>query len=237
MRLTIDIGNSATKMALWDGDRIIGTTVGTCADALRLCDGADVSGVIICAVRPLPDGITDAMAEIAPVTLLTHTTPIPLVNAYASPHTLGSDRLAAAIGAASLAPGRELLVVDLGTAATFDHVSADGRYTGGNIAPGLRLRLESLHSHTSRLPLLQMPHDYKPDNVFGNDTASAMLNGALLGIASEIAGYRSRMDKKALTVLTGGDAPLIAPLLEFESVTDPHLVGRGLNLILIHNEK
>lgn len=239
MRLTIDIGNSATKATLWQDDTAVASETAACAaDVMlrRLCDGVSVRAAIVSAVREIPEGFLDTVSEIAPLTLLTADTPVPLVNGYASPATLGADRLAAAVGAASLAPGRELLVADLGTAATFDHVTADGRYTGGNIAPGLRLRLEALHRWTSRLPELTIPADYRPDAPFATDTRTAMLNGALLGLAAEIAGYRARLAPDTLTVLTGGDAAIITPLLDFETVTDPHLVGRGLNRISLYNE-
>lgn len=239
MRLTIDIGNSATKATLWHGDSpeaCVTLPRSEAAPLAGLCDGREISAAIVCAVRPVDEAFLDAVRNIAPLTVLSPSTRVPLANDYASPDTLGPDRLAAAIGAASLAPGRELLVADLGTAATFDHVSADGHYTGGNIAPGLRLRLDALHNHTSRLPGLSMPDGYRPASVFGTDTPTAMLNGALLGLAAELTGYRARLSTDAMTVLTGGDARLVSPLLDFEHVTDMQLVGRGLNRILLYNE-
>ncbi len=80
---------------------------------------------------------------------------MPLTISYATPETLGHDRIAAAAGARKLLPGSPLLIMDLGTAITIDFVTANGEYRGGNISPGLLTRFKSLHDHTARLPLVQ----------------------------------------------------------------------------------
>lgn len=238
MQLTVDIGNTAIKAILWQGDEAVDTLAGPRLDGeavARFAANRGVDRAMVCGVRPLPAGFEEALGHVAPLVRFTALTPTPLVNCYGNPAALGSDRLAAAVGAAALAPGREILVADLGTAATLDRVSADGRFLGGNISAGLRMRLNALHHHTALLPLPEVPEAYPAATpAFATDTAAAMLNGAILGLAAEIAAARGRLDNpaEAAVILTGGDARLIAPLLDFETTTDPHLVGRGLNRIL-----
>lgn len=239
-RLTIDIGNTATKLELWRGDEPIRSASTGAPDAAaiaRFVGGEPIEAGIVCSVRGIPsEGFCGEIERlIAPLTVFTPLTPSPLVNAYSTPATLGADRLAAAVGAATLVPGRPLLVADLGTAATFDHVTADGVYTGGNIAPGMRMRLEALGAGTSQLPALTLPSPAEMAEMkrpFGSSTASAIILGAIEGVVAELTYYHSLLPEGAVAVITGGDAPLAAPLLNFDAVTDEHLVGRGLNRIL-----
>ena len=240
-RLTIDIGNTATKLELWRHDepqRSAAIAAPDAAAIARFVGDEPVEATIVCSVRGIPDAGFRAEIErliAAPLTVFTPQSPCQLVNAYATPATLGADRLAAAVGAATLVPGKPLLVADLGTAATFDHVTADGVYTGGNIAPGMRMRLAALGAGTSQLPSLALPSPAELAQMkrpFGNSTASAIILGAIEGVVAELTFYHSLLPEGAVAVITGGDAPLAAPLLNFDAVTDDHLVGRGLNRIL-----
>ncbi len=243
-RLAIDIGNTSTKASLWQGDTFCRAATMSEPDIAVIKDLIGPSAVnraIVCSVRAVGPMFVDQLQKVIPdVTVLSHTTPTPLRNAYTSAATLGLDRLAAAVGASLLAPGRELLVADLGTAATYDHVSADATFAGGNIAPGLRLRLQSLAAGTSRLPdltPLTHPGSELARQPFGTSTADAMIKGAMLGIVAEIEFYNSRLNG-ATVVVTGGDAPAIIPLLKSCTVIhDVDLVGRGLNRILSYNEE
>jgi type III pantothenate kinase len=88
---------------------------------------------------------------------LDHSTPVPIKNLYATPETLGYDRLAAAVGAAAMFPGKNVLIVDFGTAITYDIVTAAGEFLGGNISPGAALRFRALHEGTGALPLGSLP--------------------------------------------------------------------------------
>jgi type III pantothenate kinase len=164
-----------------------------------------------------------------------------LRNAYATPQTLGADRLAGAVGAAYLRPGQPTLILDAGTALKLDLVTADGTYHGGSIAPGLRMRLRALHTFTGRLPLIELPDPAALVQLIGDSTASSMLSGVLNGAAAEVTGlvadYRQRYPGLGL-VLTGGDAPYLqphlAPALGLIFVV-PELVLVGLDRILRHN--
>ncbi len=169
-------------------------------------------------------------------------TPIVLHNAYATPHTLGADRLAGAVGAAALLPGRNTLVIDAGTALKLDFITADTTFRGGSIAPGLRLRLRALHTFTGRLPLLELPDDDGAGvQLIGDATASSILSGVVNGTVAEISGlvaeYRRRYPQLGV-VLTGGDAPYLLPRLTpaIGSIfAVPELVLLGLDNILRYN--
>ncbi len=129
-----------------------------------------------------------------------------------------------------------MLVVDAGTAVTYDVVSADGHFRGGNIAPGMRMRLDALHRFTKRLPQVEVPRELKYDTFMGYDTTSAMILGAIYGIVGAISYYRARLGNDTLVVMTGGWANQLSGLCDFEIVVEPDLASKGLNRILLYNE-
>jgi len=240
INFTVDRGNTVSKMALWcdgilerstlEGDFCIETAMRFLGD-----DAARLSGVAHCSVA-MPQDIT-WLKSMAPTFIdLAADTPLPLTLDYSTPHTLGADRIAGAVGAWTLMPDSDILVVDAGTAVTYDLVSR-GRYLGGNIAPGLKMRLESLHCFTKRLPQVEVPESFTCEAMPGKSTADAMLRGAIHGIVAETAYYRSKLPAGARVVMTGGDAPLLAALMTDEVTVDDMLVSKGLNRILEYNEK
>lgn len=161
-------------------------------------------------------------------------TPIPIKNNYSQPLSLGADRLAAAVGAWTLAPGKSSLIVDLGTAITYDLLTAEGVYEGGNIAPGIYLRMKALHENTKALPLPEISVGDFPE--FGRDTLMAIKAGVLQGILHEINGYIIQHQHKhpeLLTFLTGGDLIYFAGKLKSGIFARPYLVLTGLHRILI----
>ncbi|MDE6118426.1 MAG: type III pantothenate kinase [Muribaculaceae bacterium] len=244
--LTIDVGNSCIKAVLFQVDgsaEVAATVLRGPSVASRLAAFAapySLRAAMACSVAKSVTPLLDAVN--APLKLeLTASTPVPLVNEYATPATLGVDRLAAAVGAMACCPGKDLLVCDLGTACTFDEVTASGAYRGGNIAPGVGMRLRALHHYTERLPLVNA-HSAADLPDFGRDTASALCAGALRGVVAELLYYRSLgTQSPRRVILTGGWAPELAALLPSglrPGVTlQPHLVNQGLNSILLHNLK
>lgn len=238
--LTIDQGNTTSKLALWTAG---GKMESSChkmhlvaRDIAGIAPGDEIDTAIYCTVLQRQATVLRALERRArKVIEFTASTPIPLRISYNSPQTLGLDRLAAAVGAAALegCHGREILVVDLGTAITYDRVSDDAEYCGGNIAPGIYMRLKSLNHYTARLPLVNPKETDVP--VWGHDTRSALLGGAVRGVVAEIEYYHSLCGKEAATVLTGGDAGMIAPLLSFPTLIEPDLVSKGLNDIIEYN--
>lgn len=235
--LTIDQGNSTTKLALWDNRGNLVETVCRMGFAARdvagVAPGVEIDNAIYCTVSRRPPTMLRALQRRASnVVEFSTSTPCPLEIDYRTPHTLGLDRLAAAVGAYSMEgnQGKELLVVDLGTAITYDRVTADARFAGGNIAPGIFMRVKALNHYTARLPMVD-PRGAVPP-VWGNDTASALVAGAVRGVAAEIEYYHRKCGDDATVVLTGGDAETVAPLLSFTPLIEPNLVSAGLNNIL-----
>ncbi len=188
--------------------------------------------------QPWLHELRDVVSKILP--LRPGFTPVPLQNAYATPQTLGADRLAGAVGAAYLRPGLPTLLIDAGTALKLDLVAGDA-YHGGSIAPGLRMRLRALHTFTGKLPLLELPEPADAVQLIGDSTASSLLSGVLNGAVAEVtslvAAYRQRYPGLGL-VLTGGDAPYLQPRLAptlGHIFVVPELVLIGLDRILRYN--
>lgn len=239
--VTLDQGNSSTKAVIYSpasGEEIAAEVISSRHGVERLrqlLSELDVDAVIGCSVaqgRDLSElmAIVDAPAKMT----LDSATPVPLRNLYASPATLGADRMAAAVGAAALLPGEELLVADIGTACTFDCVSSAGEFLGGNISPGPGMRLRALNRFTARLPLVSGHAESIP--AFGRSTEEALRCGAMRGVVAELL-YYSGYGRRRHIVLSGGWAPEIAALLpdDVRAEVRPHLVNEGLLNILKFN--
>lgn len=242
MNLIIDIGNTVAKCVIFDGDDVV--------EHLAV-DNRTLDGLVPLAVKTRPRRAimssvvplnTDMRRRLAllpcPLMELTHTTPVPVRNGYATPETLGMDRLAVVAGAAALYPGKDMLVIDAGTCITYDLIDATGLYHGGNIAPGLHMRLAAMHHYTGKLPLVDAEGDTP---LMGHDTLTAIRSGALQGIANEVDGYirKLRATYPQLQIcITGGDGPKVAALAGESGISgDEWLVARGLNAILNYNEQ
>jgi type III pantothenate kinase len=234
--LAIDQGNSRTKCGLVDGDGLTTWAVETnhavdAADLAALMDAPGVTRVALCTVVPtlIPAWEAAARAAGKPLNLITGTTPTPLRNAYATPETLGPDRLMAAVAAARLA--MPVIPVLLGTATVVDAVS-DGAYLGGMIAPGVGILAERL---SARASALRLPAWAPPEAPIGRSTDEALAQGlfyqAVGGLRAMIAATRAALGVEAPVVLTGGWAPRLAPHLDGVAAHDEHLVLRGIGLI------
>lgn len=235
MYLTIDIGNTCAKLVVFDGQRVAGHTriddwslAAVAAFASRYPIERTIVSSVVADGRELPAGA---------LRLLPGTTPVPVGIGYATPATLGADRLAAAVGAWMEAGGRDAMVIDIGTCVTYDYVSASGRYLGGNISPGPTLRLKALHAFTSALPLVERRGDTP---AIGRDTATAIRSGVALGLDYEVEGYVRRFlasSPEGRVFITGGmELPLSISGMAGVA-TDRFLVPKGLNHILIYNNE
>ena len=240
--LALDIGNTAVKAGCFDGPLLREMAAGLTADEVReLVRRWRPEHVVIASVAEDAALHADELREVVPGKILVFkpaTTPIPLRNAYGTPETLGADRLAAAVGAASLRPGHATLVVDAGTALKFDLVTADGTYHGGSIAPGLAMRLRALHTFTGRLPLLALPPADATIPLVGDSTTGSLLSGVVNGAVAEITGLLAQYQRvyPGLGVLlTGGDAAFLASRLPARIFVVPELVLLGLNRILVYH--
>lgn len=238
MKLLLDFGNTRIKAACRKDGGVEMLYCGPLSveSMERAVGGIDVDGGMYCTVRDLPHDILDWL-DAHSILKLDHNTPIPVSIAYRTPHTLGMDRLAAVVGAWSIKPGNNLLVIDSGTAITYDFVSSDGCFVGGIIAPGLELRFRSLHEHTGRLPLLADSPAAAP--LLGFDTETAIMSGVKNGIRFEIEGVVREIRKMygpVLVFLTGGAADCFDMTGKSDIFAVSNLVMRGLDCILQYNE-
>lgn len=249
MNLCIDQGNSRTKVALMTDEgklmnRFIYKTFSS-ADVERLFDLYDISDSIISSVVNVEAAIVNTLARRSQhFVLFDHNTPVPIVNRYDTPETLGQDRLAAAVGAKSLCPNENLLIIDVGSAITYDFVSAEGEYLGGNIAPGLKMRFTVLQRMTTKLPLVEADEN-ELIPLFGKNTRDAIAAGVIRGTAYEVKGYMRTLREKVphfQTYVTGGNASYILNNVRSsrtekrEMHFEKHLVLIGLNEILRFNK-
>jgi len=243
MNLCIDQGNTRIKYALFENDlmhnhSIAITDISEVSISFKnLLKEYPIDKVIVCNVSGNPDFPYSLLFSSYKIVHLDHQTPIPLINNYLTPHTLGNDRMAAAIGGFSQFPNHDILVIDMGTAITFDIVSKEGEFDGGNISPGMSLRFKALNAYTGRLPLCeyQREHDF-----FGRSTQEAIVAGVLNSIKMEIEGYIDYFNKiyqNPVVILTGGDANKFEIQRKSNIFAIPDLVLYGLNNILEFNSK
>lgn len=237
--LTLDVGNTRTKIAAYtDNDLVFTETVPylTIPYLKKIPYNHKNSNCILSVTGSVTADIEKYLEKkFKNFTILSHDTPVPIKNLYATPATLGRDRLAAVVGAYALFAGEHCLVIDAGTCITYDFLDAEGAYHGGNIAPGLQMRLRAMHKFTERLPLVEMREQETP---LGNDTESALRNGAQYGALLEVRGYIGKYRRKYrhLNVLfTGGDADFFVKQLKSRIFARPNLVSLGLNQILNYN--
>lgn len=241
MNLIIDIGNTVAKIAVYDKDTQLEYLRGSnhSLDFMKiLCNKYKIEKCIIASVITLSNTIRRQLANIEfPVLELSYKTPVPIDNKYKSPETLGMDRLAAVVGANYIKPGHNILVIDAGTALTYEFIDANGVYWGGNISPGIYTRFRALNACCDKLPLIDKGGDM-PD--MGFNTETAIRAGVIKGVEFEIQGYISMMQKKypdLLVFLTGGDNFSFDTNLKSIIFADRFLVLKGLNRILNYNVK
>lgn len=240
IKLTIDQGNTAAKAAVWRDDSIVAEAVYrnlTGADIELLADefGGCFDASIYSSVKDADDIVKATMsARSRRFIELNEKTPLPIKVAYSTPATLGRDRIAAVAGAYAITAGHWALVVDCGTAITYDVLSPDGVFMGGNIAPGIFMRLEALNHFTARLPLVETSGDCPR---WGTDTETALRSGAISGVVAELRYYRGLLPvDNPKVVLTGGSADLVACRAGFDLIVDTEIVSKGLNSIINYNE-
>jgi type III pantothenate kinase len=239
--LCIDCGNTRTKVGVFRGDALIFTEVYTILGISELIDlkkKFSFSACILSNVSAENVEIEQYLENEFPFfILLNEKTKLPVTNLYEQPETLGKDRIAAVVGAVSLKPESDLLVIDAGTAITYDFVDAASVFHGGNIAPGIRMRSKALHAFTERLPEVEPSENF---GLLGKNTNAALLNGVMNGVVFEINGYFETLKFKypELSIfLTGGDANYFVSTLKSPIFAEKYLVLIGLNRILQFNVK
>lgn len=234
--LVLDVGNTRTKAALYKGDRPVRRAAMPTGDAaaLDIFLGPDrPQAIVLGSVGAADPAFHAHLAALAPMLVVEGDTPAPVTSRYGTPLTLGVDRLANAVGAARLFPGRPVLAIDPGTCITYDLVEADGAYAGGAITPGLRMRAQAMHAYSARLPLVDPAAD---PPVLGTSTAASLEAGVHHGIVAEMRGFIAAYQRPGMAViLTGGDAVRFSRALKSGIFAHPFLTLEGLHAILVHH--
>jgi type III pantothenate kinase len=244
--LVIDIGNSYTKIAVFEQDELRWAEHYKQVDEKelkQLLDKYEINNCLICSVKLGKQGWEQFLKKAINVNYFTRETATGIKNHYLTPLTLGLDRLAAVTAAHLLFPAKGNLIIDAGTCITYDWVDAGGNYYGGSISPGLNMRYTAMNHYTDALPLLVIDKAFNKN--FGDDTKTAITSGVQNGVKYEINGFiESYFDNnvKPNIVLTGGDAIFLDTLLK-NSIFAPYikietyLVLKGLNAaIQEHND-
>jgi len=186
MNLIVDIGNTSTKLAIYeDGKKVAVSRLKdlNCRDLDEELMGYNINKTIVSSVKKLPANIRQLFfGSITFVHILTSNSLLPFKIEYDTPETLGADRIAAAAGAYNLFRGKDVLIIDAGTALTFDFLSGD-TYKGGNISPGLTMRFKALNKFTDKLPLVSHTDSY---TFPGQNTNDAIAAGVITGVTYEI---------------------------------------------------
>lgn len=255
MLLAIDTGNTHTVLGLFDGERLaadwrIATRKGETADELGALlralfageglEPSSVDGVIVSSVVPDWNGVLTATARrafgcdalfVAPGIK----TGLPIL--YENPHEVGADRIVNAVAAVHRF-GAPVVVLDFGTATTFDVVSPKGEYLGGVIAPGLGISAEALFQRAARLMRVDVK---KPARIIGRTTEESVQSGLFHGYVALVEGVvkrvRAELSFDAPVVATGGLAPVFQAELSFLTAVDPHLTLLGLRLVWERNHR
>jgi type III pantothenate kinase len=251
MLLTFDVGNSETTLGLFDGDTLrahwrLTTDVPRTSDELGVLlrgflgaarvpldqvHGVAIGSVVPRVTQPLADACRDWLAE-PRVEVLDAASPLPITLAVDEPRTVGADRIINTLVASRLYK-RDAIVVDLGTATTFDCITKDAVFLGGVIAPGVRTSAETLFRRTSKLPATEL---VAPARTIGRNTEECIRSGVMFGAAESIDGIVRRIMaewpgmERPMVIGTGGLAELFAPLCTCFDTVDPYLTLRGLAL-------
>ncbi|MCM8770811.1 MAG: type III pantothenate kinase [Candidatus Omnitrophica bacterium] len=242
MLLAVDIGNTTISLGVFHGQRIIKRmsvstdahkSAGFYASFLKTkCKNIDK--VIICSVVPKMTEIFARAGKKAFALkpyIIGKDIIVPIKNLYRNPKQVGQDRLVNAYAGFKLY-GAPLIIVDFGTAITFDTVSQKGEYLGGIIAAGLNTSLKALSEHTALLPKIKLD---KPKELIGRDTRESMLSGVVYGsscLADDlILRLKVKLGKSARAIATGGDSALIKPYCCRIDIWDKDLTLRGISLL------
>lgn len=235
MNLIVDYGNSSAKVAIFDQHQLTEKYVFTQQDELkRFIETSHAENFMISSVSR--DAETILSWSRAPKRfILTHKLPLPVKILYATPHTLGVDRIAGACGAVQVFPDSNILVIDAGTCITYDFTDSRKQYHGGSISPGLKMRFQAVHTFTARLPLVEATENAE---LIGNTTEASIQSGIVNGTLAEIEGiitrYRQRYTDLQV-VLCGGDTAFFENRVKAPIFVYPELVLAGLNSALNYN--
>lgn len=236
LKLVIDFGNSQVKLALFSNKDLVTTKkikFFTRKEIIGFCGDITISSSIYSKVRKLTASEQKLVSSLNCVEL-NKDTPLPISSVYES--YVGSDRIAAVVGAAFLFPYKDIWVFDAGSCLTADFIDKEKKYHGGRITLGLKMRYKALNDYTSDLPLINQ-QEHTPFK--GENTKNSIVSGVQRGILSEVKTLMSewkKENKDFIVLFTGGDLSFFEKELKSSIFADPFLVLKGLNEILDYNE-
>ncbi|MFY9242871.1 MAG: type III pantothenate kinase [Polaribacter sp.] len=240
MNLVIDVGNSRVKAAVFEQHNIVELFIfeknKIVSEVKKILKHQPISSSIISSVSNISLKQIDKLKEYTSILVVDATLKIPFKNLYATPNTLGVDRIALVSAAVKKFPKSNVLVIDAGTCITFDFINSSSEYLGGAISPGLEMRYKALQKFTSKLPLLNID---EPKSFIGNSTEQSIHSGVINGVVQEIDGVVGQYQKKYLDltiVLTGGDTNFLSKQLKSSIFANQNFLLEGLNEILIFNQ-
>ncbi|HNX20729.1 MAG TPA: type III pantothenate kinase [Bacteroidales bacterium] len=236
MNLVIDIGNSLQKWALFDqSDQMVFVTSVpkiTLESLQDLFKKYNIEKSIISSVGKLDSNVESFIRQSTQLIPFTHQSKLPISIHYLQAETLGLDRIANSVAAATLFPNQNCISIQAGSCIVYDFVNKNGEFLGGAISPGLQMRFKSLHDYTARLPLEDFENiDYFLGQSTQQSIKSGVINGTIFEIDGQIDTYKTTyLDLKV--ILTGGDMPYLQKSIKNQIFAAPNLVLIGLNKIL-----
>ena len=234
MLLAIDIGNTRIKGAVFERNTLLDhffflhSELQIRLDAI-LIQYPECTNLIVAAVGKMEQLVLLSLENQIKIHFITDQDRFPFHNLYKTPHTLGTDRMVLAAGAVLKYPNQNRLVIDAGTCITYDFIDENDNYLGGAISPGIRLRYESLHQFTAKLPLLTLK---EPNHFIGNSTDEAIHVGIVHGVVHEIDGFIAQYQQEYsnfIIILTGGDAIFLAKRLKNTIFANSNFLLESLN--------
>ncbi len=241
MNLVVDIGNTYIKFAVFKKNELLFDEYFEASVYLEKVKSIfesfpTISHAIIASVGALDEKAFEVLTLFCEVHVVSNNSKIPLKNSYATPQTLGLDRIALATAAFYHNQGGNTLVIDAGTCITYDFVNDFSEYLGGAISPGINMRYKAMHQQTAKLPLLQKE---EPLDFIGNATNSCMHSGVVNGVLHEIEGVISQYGHRfehLTVILTGGDSHFLSKRLKNTIFADSKFLLKGLNYLLEYNK-
>lgn len=238
MNLIVDAGNTYVKVAVFQEDKML------LHESFKkelfqkkikkiLKEHTEIDQMITSSVTKFSDSTKEFLKTLRiKVHKLTHKTKVPFQNNYATPETLGVDRIALVVAAVTQYPKQNVLVIDAGTCITYDFKTDKEIYLGGGISPGIQLRYKTLNLLTANLPLLEPK---MPESYIGNSTETAIHSGVSLGVITEIDGIIEHYKEQfahLTVILTGGDTNFLAKRLKNTIFANSKFLLQGLNNVL-----
>ena len=243
MLLAIDVGNTQIKLAVFEQNTLINKKIIPYSDWEKEVQNtlfffSEIKNIAVASVGKLQKSDFLGLKEGVEVSFISYESKFPFQNHYATPKTLGMDRMVLTSGAVLKFPNQNRLVIDAGTCITYDFIDENNNYLGGAISPGIRLRYESLHHFTAKLPLLSLElfeeifKEVETHQFIGNSTSTSIHSGVLNGVQNEIEGFIAQYQRvypKFIIILTGGDTEFLANRLKNTIFANSNFLLESLN--------